>query len=224
MRKLQNCDTIYMDGTFKSCPHPYVQFVTIHGLYHGRVLPFAMCLMDGKTIGKYRQLLQHIKRKIREITRHRFRPRQIVTDFELALLTAAETELPGVRLSGCYFHFCQSLWRRVQELGLAGPYTRNDRLRKCIRKFMAIGYLPLALVRQNFRLLVASRSTVRRIRHYPALQDFIDYIQRNYFNGHLSPDLWNVFNRDNDTRTNNHVEGDVVLVIIDYSSLINRRC
>ena len=39
MRKLQNCDTIYMDGTFKSCPHPYVQFVTIHGLYHGRVLP-----------------------------------------------------------------------------------------------------------------------------------------------------------------------------------------
>ena len=57
LRKLQRCETVYMDGTFKSCPQPYVQFVTIHGLYHGRVLPFVMCLMDGKTVGKYRQLL-----------------------------------------------------------------------------------------------------------------------------------------------------------------------
>ena len=28
---------IYIDGTFKTCPAPYSQFVTVHGNFHGRV-------------------------------------------------------------------------------------------------------------------------------------------------------------------------------------------
>ena len=39
LRKLRECQTIYMDGTFRSCPEPYSQYLTIHGLYNGRVLP-----------------------------------------------------------------------------------------------------------------------------------------------------------------------------------------
>ena len=56
-RKLQQCTVLYMDGTFKTCPIPYTQFFTIHGLYHGRVLPFVMGLMTERTIAAYRQLL-----------------------------------------------------------------------------------------------------------------------------------------------------------------------
>ena len=29
IRKLQRCDVVYIDGTFKTSPHPYAQFVTI---------------------------------------------------------------------------------------------------------------------------------------------------------------------------------------------------
>jgi hypothetical protein len=163
LRKLQRCRDIYIDETFKTCPHPYSQFVTIHGMYHGRVLPFAMSLMTGKTVGQYRQFLQHIKRKVRQVTGHRFRPEQVITDFEMSLLLAIETELPLARRSACYFHFCQILWRKIQELGLAGPYARQRKLRKCLRKFMAIGYLPLALVRHNFRILATANSTARRV-------------------------------------------------------------
>ena len=35
---LSRCQVVYIDGTFKSCPRPYEQFVTIHGKYMDRVV------------------------------------------------------------------------------------------------------------------------------------------------------------------------------------------
>lgn len=213
-RKLYQCSVLYMDGTFKTCPMPYTQFFTIHGRYHGRVLPFVMGLMTERTIGAYRQILHHVKAKVTEVSGHRLRPRRIVADFELALITANQTEFQQATVSGCYFHFCQSLWRKVQQLGLSGRYRQRRRLRRCIRKFMAIGYLPLALVRLNFQELQGSNSTQRLVARYPALLQFIQYLENNYIgaNGNFPVQMWNVFDRDNDTRTNNHVEGNYNLL------------
>ena len=47
-------------------------------------------------------------------------PDRVVTDFEVAAMNAIRAELPAVRVNGCYFHFTQSLWRKIQELGLSG--------------------------------------------------------------------------------------------------------
>ena len=133
----------------------------------------------------------------------------MITDFEAGFIVAAQTELPNTQVAGCYFHFCQSLWRKIQSLGLAAAYSRINRLRVCIRKFMALGFLPLALMRNNFQLHANNRSTRRLVRHYPELNDFIIYFENNYMDGQgfFPPRMWNVFTRNCDTRTNNHVEG-----------------
>ena len=48
-------------------------------------------------------------------------PTTVVMDFEMALKNAFEEELDDdTTIKMCYFHFCQSLWRKIQELGLAG--------------------------------------------------------------------------------------------------------
>ena len=57
-----------MDGTFKSSPNPFYQFVTIHGRYMGLVVPFVMVLMSGKTEEMYCALLRHVKRKMQRVT------------------------------------------------------------------------------------------------------------------------------------------------------------
>lgn len=165
-RTLGRCDTIYIDGTFKTCPEPYSQFVTIHGKRLGRVFTLVMCLLTGKAIGQYRQLLQHVNGKIRQITGRRLRPTKVVCDFEVSLISALETELPQTRICGCYFHFCQSLWRKIQELGLARPYRRSRRVQRLSRKIMALGHLPIALLRQNFRPLADANPTRRIINRY----------------------------------------------------------
>ena len=156
-----------------------------------------MCLMAGKTVAQYRQLLQHIKAEVRPATGHNFRPRRVILDFEIPLITAVETELPRANVCGCYFHFCQSMWRKIQELGMARSYTRHRRLRRCLRKFIALGH-------------ANGNATARVIQRYPEVQDFIDYLENNYINGpNFPPRMWNVFERDRDTRTNNHVEGKI---------------
>ena len=57
-----------MDGTFKTCPRPYTQFVTIHGMYLERVAPFIFVLMSGKTEDMYRAVLRHVKRRVARVT------------------------------------------------------------------------------------------------------------------------------------------------------------
>lgn len=216
LKVMQLSPCLYVDGTFRTAPHPYTQFLTIHGLYLGHVVPLTFCLVTGKTIGQYRQILQHLKAAVRRVTRRRLRPRRIVLDFEQSLMTALETELPTVRLSGCYFHFNQSLWRNLQHDGLATYYRRDRQLQQAVRKVMAIGFLPLLLTRQNFALLRHGRSIRRLLRRYPSLDDWLNYVERTYINPNSTfpPPMWNIFDRDMDTRTNNHLEGTEFLEII----------
>lgn len=169
-----------MDGTFRSCPEPYTQFFTIHGKFHRRVLPLVMALMTERNIGAYRQILRYVKVKVRKTSGHRLRPERIVMDLKMALITASETEFQRATISGCYFHFCQSLWRKVQQLGLAGKYRQRRHLRKRIRQLMAIGYLPAPLVGLNFRHIFARASTQRLIVRHLELQEFIQFLHENY--------------------------------------------
>jgi hypothetical protein len=47
---LSRCTDVYMDGNFRTCPHPYSQFFTVHGKYRNRVIVFVSCLVTGKNI------------------------------------------------------------------------------------------------------------------------------------------------------------------------------
>ena len=205
---LQQCRTTYMDATFRSCPRPYRQCFTILGNHHGFVLPLVHVLMEQRIIGHYRQVLQAVKVAIRQVTHHNWRPQLVVCDFENGLKTALETEFPLAMVGGCYFHFNQSLLRKIQELGLAVPYHQDRTLARVIRKIMALGYLPLALVQMNFNTLVNSRCCTRLVRHYTAMDEFITYTRNTYIcpGSTFPPVMWNVFERDMDQRTNNHVE------------------
>jgi hypothetical protein len=42
MRILAACQTIFVDGTFRSAPFPYMQMVTFHGLYLESVVPLSV--------------------------------------------------------------------------------------------------------------------------------------------------------------------------------------
>ncbi|KAL8610870.1 hypothetical protein ACOMHN_056725 [Nucella lapillus] len=209
LESIGRCTGLFMDGTFRACPRPFSQVFTILGNLHGFVIPFVDVLMADRRAGTYRRIFQVLKRTVRHLTHHHWRPRIIVCDFEIALWGAVQMEFPTAALSGCYFHWTKSLWRKVQDLGLAGQYRQNRRLRKLVRKAMALGFLPLALVRISFQQLLHSQNTQRLIQTYPELQEFlVTYLQNHYIlaNAQFLPADWNVFNRDMDQRTNNSVE------------------
>lgn len=155
-RFLGECDTIFVDGTFRTAPRPYHQLLTIHGLYRGTVIPLCFALLSGKTIGHYRQVLAHVAAQVNLKCHRPWNPVNAISDFEVALVAALQTELPQTRVRGCYFHFAQSLWRKVTELGLVTHYRDNSsggrRLRKIVQKTMAIGFLPSLIISRAFQV------------------------------------------------------------------------
>ncbi|KAL8615732.1 hypothetical protein ACOMHN_007485 [Nucella lapillus] len=70
----------------------------------------------------------------------------------------------------------------------------------------ALGFLPVALVRNNFTLLRNLPGTRRKIYQYPALFDFFNSVHNTYIVGQLPPPVWNVYERNMDCQTNNNAE------------------
>jgi len=95
-------------------------------------------------------------------------------------MLAVETEFPNTYIAGCYFHFTQLLWWHLQDLGLARALRGDEQFRIFVRHVMAIAFLPLILVRQNFLLLHQSRTCVNLILQFPPLTDWLEYIHLTY--------------------------------------------
>jgi hypothetical protein len=54
---------------------------------------------------------------------------------------------------GCYFHYCQSLYKHVQLLGLSTAYFDDQDTRLACRSTMALALLPIEHVDEAARLL-----------------------------------------------------------------------
>ena len=159
--------------------------------------------------------MQTLKRRVMSCTGNQLQPTFVVCDFEQSIKIAVEAELPNAEVNACYFHFTQSLWRRVQALGLAATYRQHKSVRTVIRKVTALAFLPRLLMRQNLTVFLQSRQWQRVVQRYPAVDNFMTYFQSTYMNtnGNFPPSLWNVYDRSISTRTNNVTEGEKRLYV-----------
>lgn len=183
---LLQCNTIMIDGTFKTCPSPFQQFVTIHADYLGHVIPFVYILLrDKKTTAIYSKVFRVLKQK----THHHFRPQNIISDFENGIIAAVEIELPNTHHHCCLFHLTSNIWKHVQRLGLSGHYMTDNNLKHNIRKLMALPFIPLLLIRNCFANLKDSADSITLRRQYPSLRQLYIYFENNYINGQFPPNL-----------------------------------
>ena len=98
--------------------------ITIHGFYENRVWPLVHVLVNSKTTESYNLLFRNlsdvVKKKDLEI-----RPTSVSFDFELGMLASLRQNFENILIFGCYFHFTQAVYGKVQECGLAKAFTSN---------------------------------------------------------------------------------------------------
>ena len=88
---------------------------------------------------------------------------------------------------------------QVQELGLQSDYTNDRGTYAFIRKVMALPFLPADEIPEMYARLEGIPET-------PKLQDFMQYVGRNWITGQTwPPSSWSVFMKS--IRTNNDIEG-----------------
>ena len=206
LRDLARSKIWYCDGTFKAALNIVNQLYTIHYRRHGAVFPGVYILMENRTRETYYSVFSAVKAALPADMRNG--PELISSDFELAATIAFKEVFPQASEAYCFFHFSQSLWRHMQELGLAAHYVQEDGLerRKEFHSCLSLAFVPPNHVLTAFRKLKANVSQ--------DMNPLLDYIGKTYVRntGRRRPrypiDTWNVYQRTLDQldRTNNVVE------------------
>ena len=108
---------------------------------NGQQFPLVYCLLPNKARDTYQRTLELLKKKAEELHLD-LSPSVVLSDFELAIIQAAELSFPTADIKGCYYHYCQCLNRNVQNLGLQVAYREDHHLNSFIRKTAALAFVP----------------------------------------------------------------------------------
>lgn len=196
-----NGKTFLVDGTFKSCSKQFHQLYTIHvdiGSTHQEtnVIPVIYALLPNKKRNTYVRFIELVKTHIPE-----WDPKLLKVDFEEAAISALKSELPGVNVSGCNFHFNQCLWRKVQSIGLVEEYTNDESIRMHIRMCASLAHLPPGDVEDGWMMIMENSPENSKI------SLFNDYFVENWMDisATFPIEIWNVYEQRH--KTTNCVEG-----------------
>ncbi|XP_044588808.1 uncharacterized protein LOC123267990 [Cotesia glomerata] len=148
---LSSCEQWLGDGTFKSVPGIFNQLYSIYGYKDGKSLPLVYMLAPDKSQCTYVNFLKILRQSLPN-----FIPNNMMIDFEEAFIGAFTKIHSGVKLSGCYFHFNQCVWRQIQACKLQKLYDTNITFALNVRLLVALAFSPTADVIESYELIVAS--------------------------------------------------------------------
>lgn len=204
-------NTIFVDGTFRSCPNVFYQFFTIHGLVKESYIPLVFFLLPNKETETYVRLFEHT---INSCAQYQliFSPDEVFIDFEIAIHTAAKLVWPKIVIRGCRFHLGQNWWKKIQALGLVNTFkTLSSEKSNFLKYFFGLPFLRPEEVSECF---VEDLMTVQP--NDKQIQLFCDYILNTYIldDATFPPNIWSAFAATT-VRTTNSCES--------YHSRLNRR-
>jgi hypothetical protein len=193
------------DSTFKSAPIGYEQLFTIQCKIRGKFLPLVHCFMKNRKKESYDIIFNYIKKECQSLD-----PKYIIIDFEKATYNSLKEKFPGVKLSGCLFHFGQILWRRLQNFGLQNRYKNDFYFKHKIKMIFSLAFVPLPSLTAMFSIL----DTFLKKENDKDILKFLFWFQINYMeisdNGSPNnPIFWNVYDGImlKIPRTTNSLEG-----------------
>ncbi|KAK3911699.1 PKS-NRPS hybrid synthetase [Frankliniella fusca] len=202
-----------LDGTFETSPDIFAQILTIHGEYHGEMLPMAFALLPDKHESTYTRVLEAIKDVCARQHIRRPGPTTAIMDFEKGLNNAVAVAFPDTELRLCLFHLKQAAFRKIQQLGLTVQYRDedDDSIRMAFRQILGVAFVPVEDVEDAFRHVTEEIPD--------EMKPFSKYFAETYVLGRVvrgrrrtapryPPDLWNqhLSARHNEPRTNNTTE------------------
>ena len=137
----------FVDGTFKVVRSPFVQLFSVHAFVRQgdslKQISLVYFLMSGKTTKDYEAIFRTL---LRILLHGNIGVQSITLDFEAAVWVALKKVLPSVSLKGCLFHWSQTIWRKIQQLGLVTIYLKKDSAYKFCRRSWHFLSLLLSLI------------------------------------------------------------------------------
>lgn len=175
----------YCDGTFRTCPSQYRQIYTIMGDIKGYNFPLVYFIMKEKSKAVYLKVLQ----KLKDLTNN-YTPDNITIDFEMAAFLAIKEIYPQTQIMGCFFHFTQILYRKIQNNGQMNEYKRNPFFREAFKMVIALSTVPLSALEEESKKL---ESLILRNNNLNSFVNFWLFFKQNYLKNLNNPQLTSIF-------------------------------
>lgn len=136
------------DGTFKSVPKEFKQLYVFHCQIRNSFFPLIYILMPDKSFQSYKFIFKYIRSFSKE-----FKLEQLVVDMEYAVIKAAKCYFQTINIQLCYFHFTQSIWRKLQQLGLQKFYYLQTDFRYLFKILCALPFEKTKNIINCFQIL-----------------------------------------------------------------------
>ena len=143
------------DETFKNCPDMFYGLFTIHVTLSGSNPPSIYALLPKKTEKTYHDFTKALLQWIRNAN-----PQIKMIDIEKVAVITFSTTFPAAQTTGFYFHLCQSVLRRKNQIGLKKAYKKTPELVLTLKMVPATDFLPVEQVEQNFNLVIEEASDI----------------------------------------------------------------
>lgn len=202
---LQEADNIYMDGTFKTVPMLFYQLYTVHAIINEESIPLVYALLPDKSKDTYIKLISALKGLAPSL-----KPQSVLIDFELAMIGAIKQEFPNTSIQGCFFHFSQAIYRKIQAAGLREKYNTEKNFAQKMKLLCALAFVPTKYVQTFFDALSDSfpEEATEVLDYYE--ETWIGMVRRNRRRPPLFDwEMWNCTDNvlNSQPKTNNHIEG-----------------
>ncbi|XP_033105694.1 uncharacterized protein LOC117107990 [Anneissia japonica] len=199
LQHLSKAKEWYIDTTSKLVKPPFYQLLTVQCFTQKddkiMQVPFAFFLMSGKRKRDYKIILK----AFRCLFPHGIHLSELVVDFDSDLWVSLAKVFPGVPIKGCAYHWKQTIWKCIKDLGMYQAYMGNGIKHDILNQLMGLPYMPVDVIPNLFKRM-------QKNVHSPDLQLVFDVINSQWIESTLwPPSVWS--NYRHSIRTRNDVEG-----------------
>ena len=167
-------DTIFVDGTFSICPHPFFQVFIVSAKVGQNVFPMATALMPNKLQSSYRDLFEKIKIICEEKGEIDFV--HIHSDCEQGILNATKEVFPNAENHLCRFHVVDVQRKNANTFGLRPIINQNSEFKNFYASQRQIYFFPPDYWPRLWQIFLSKLST--ETKNLPPVQRFLAYLVR----------------------------------------------
>lgn len=190
---LCNSRTLIVDATFSVVREPHYQLLVIHastkrpndaqGNEVTVNLPVAFALMQNKTQSAYIAVFRKIKDVAEQSGGVPMKVNAFMVDYEKAIWNAMRSVWAGVVVRGCWFHFCQCIYRKVQDLKMARSFLTVKQVHHLVKRLMALALVDAANIPLTFNYLKLKYQREINDPLFTGVKALFDYFEAQWISG-----------------------------------------
>ena len=169
--------TLLFDSTFYACPRLFRELSIGHFIKAGKAFPLFFAVLSQKNKTCYKILFENLK-KLTGMSIE-----MMMCDYEMAVRSVVKTVFgENVLIKGCWFHYINSILRRVQKLQLQKMYENNPKINKLVRCFFSLAFIPVSEIEERVNDLLDEINKLEG-ELYSKMASFVVYFKRTWMSG-----------------------------------------